>query len=780
MTGIVLAQSVPSNDDVQIEQSTPTQSETTPAETAAPEDANGDAVSATTPASDLPTNKQTSNGTLPTVNVTTSGQPNATGENTLNPYDTNDIPGAGAQSVTARKRIDHVKDVPFGVSVKTGKELENKGANRVQEAVRDVPNVNIQGFGDGRSTSFFVRGIGALRDPLSPDDTSFVVYVDGVPQPLFATDVGFLDLAQVELLKGPQGTLFGRNTTAGALNVTTAKPTHTPEFSIRAEVGEDGHLLSEAIASGPIFTDVLAGRVALRFSDIDGFVPNVLTGNDVGETKVLSGRGTLLYTPSDSTKLTLSFFSDRDDRTFPFFVLSNTPVFPTSASVKDNTSSREIYSATAILETKAKAFQFKSTTNATDLRTDDIFVDDTEGFTFSHLTGLPVSFFSLNNAFTDWKEKRRTFSQEVLLSSLPHEKLAWVFGASYFGSHFEADYFNENDPFPILSGKRNNELKSNSFSVFGESTVPIGERFKVTTGARLSHDTKSYDLKYTGVGTPGTVASFRDAGDLDFTFVTGRASLSYDLTPESTAFMTVSRGYKSGGYPRLAIDAAIGARTKPYQSSQTWTYEAGYKFHAKDQSAFFEFSAFYNDVKDEHVLAFDPLVFSFRPNNIDVRTYGVELSAGLKVSEVLTVSGALGYTEAELINIDPNNPVAGAKNGNHPTNVPKFTASTALQYRQPVSELGLRELPGNVFSHVSWEYIGERAADVANSFFLRPYHLVSARVGYEPSPSMQIYAFGKNLLDEIPELAGAFVPPNTQVAVPGRGRVIGLGTLVKW
>ncbi len=649
----------------------------------------------------------------------------------------------------------------------------------MQEVIRDVPNTNITGFGDGRSTSFIVRGIGALRDPLSPDDTSFVVYVDGVPQPLFAADVGYLDLEQVELLKGPQGTLFGRNTTAGALNVTTRKPTDEPEFSIRGEIGEDGYALTEAIASGPIIPNIVAGRIALRFSGVNGFAFNTITGNDLGEQDVITGRGTLRFTPSVRTAITLSFFTDHDQRTFPFFLLRDAPGFPIGALVDDSTSRRRINSGTLTIEHQAEEFAFKSITNLTHLKTSDIYIDDTEGFTFAKATGLPLSVFAQNNTFTDWAEDQQTLSQEFLFSSRPAEPIAWVTGASYFHSRFVADYLNENAFFPILGGKRLNELATDSFAGFGAVTVPIGLGFKVTTGARFTHEQKTYDLQYFGNGAPGTVDAFRDFGNLNFNFLTGRASLAYDVTPDSTAYVTVSRGFKSGGYPRLAVDVSLGQPTEPFSSSKTWTYEAGYKYRAPGNTAYLNTSVFYNDVKDEHLVAFDPVVFSFRPANLDVISYGLELAAGISLTETVTVTGGIGYTKAELVNIDPSQPVADAQNGNRPTGVPKLTASAAVEYRQSIGDLGIG-LGGHAFGHIAWEFVGDRAADVANSFFLDSYHIVNTRFGIEPVKGFEIYVFGKNMLDVTPQLAGAFLPPNAEVVIPGRGRIVGIGTVARW
>ena len=672
-----------------------------------------------------------------------------------------------------------VKVVPLGVSIKTGRELENSGADRVQEIVRDVPNVNVSGFGDGRSTNFLVRGVGAFRDPLSPDDNSFVVHVDGVPQPLFSADVGYFDMESVEVLKGPQGTRFGRNTTGGALYVTTRKPTDNPEFSIRGEVGEDGYRMTELIASGPLVSKVLAGRVALRFSGSNGFVSNTITGNDLGEHDVVSGRGTIRFTSSKDTVVTASFSTDYDKRTFPFFVLRDAPNFPVAALVEDDSSRRRSTSGNLTIDHNTKAFEIKSTTGLNDVKTSDIFLDDTEGFLFSRISGLPSSVFSLNDSYSDWSEDRQTFSQEFIFRSPAEKQFNWTAGVSYFRSRFDADYLNLNAFTPATNGRRFNALATDSFAGFGEATVPIGYGLKVTAGGRATRERKTYDLKYVGVGAPGTVDEFRDLGTLEYNFVTGRASLEYDLDFGGTAYTRVSRGIKTGGYPRLAIDASLGRRTKPFSSSEIWTYEAGYNFRSLDNSSYVDATAFYNDVRDEHLLTFDSATFSFRPANISVVSYGFELGGGFKISDSLSMTGAVGYTHAELVDIDPDRPIANAINGNRPANIPSLTTSVALEYRQPLMDIGLG-VSSSAFGNIAWQYVGDRAADEANSFFLPSYKIVNGRVGIEVVDWGEIYLFGKNLLDETPQLAGAFVSPNAEVVVPGRGRVVGVGTLARW
>ena len=243
--------------------------------------------------------------------------------------------------ITALKRQETDRNVPFGLSVISGSDLEDRKAERVEGVVRNVPNMGFIGFGDGRSTNFNIRGVGAVGDPLAPGDTSVVVYVDGVPQPIFATDMSFFDLDSVEVLKGPQGTLFGRNAMGGAILINTRKPTDQKQVRIRQEVGDPGEHITEAIASGPIRKGKASGRLALRYSGIDGFVPNVITGSDAGQRDVVAGRGTLHLTPNSKTEATLSVNFDNEDRTFPFFPFRGTANFPTVATILDDRMKRD-------------------------------------------------------------------------------------------------------------------------------------------------------------------------------------------------------------------------------------------------------------------------------------------------------------------------------------------------------------------------------------------------------------------------------------------------------
>ena len=246
-------------------------------------------------------------------------------------------PGTASASPTATSEIDQEQLVDWQVQ-------------RLESLVRAIPNANLSGFGEGRSTMVTFRGVGPLTDPFAPDDNSVVVYIDGVPQILFAGDASLFDLARVDVFKGPQGTRFGLNTTGGAINYTTRKPTGVDEGEVRTEIGEEGYLLTEVAESGSVPGDGAAARVAVRFSDIDGFVPNVATGNDVGGRQIVAARGTIVLKPSPDTKVTMAVRAENDDRTFPYFLLRDANAFPVALQSVDGMNERNQAGGSLIVE----------------------------------------------------------------------------------------------------------------------------------------------------------------------------------------------------------------------------------------------------------------------------------------------------------------------------------------------------------------------------------------------------------------------------------------------
>ena len=246
-------------------------------------------------------------------------------------------------NVTARKIEEAQQDVPISITVLGEQAREERRIDDVERVLRQVPGVGFSSLGDGRSTFLSIRGIGPISQPLGYDDTSTVTYVDGVPQPLFGSDLAILDAERIEVMRGPQGTVFGRNAQAGAINIVTRRPGDQAEVTARGELGTDWHRLGHGAVSGPLIGDVLAGRLAVFYAGVDSDVDNIAPGtDDLGDMETGALRGSLVATPGPDTRITLSLFGQRDDNRPSNFVLKNAPGFPVVAADPEGQVERDI------------------------------------------------------------------------------------------------------------------------------------------------------------------------------------------------------------------------------------------------------------------------------------------------------------------------------------------------------------------------------------------------------------------------------------------------------
>ena len=252
-------------------------------------------------------------------------------------------------------------------------------------------------------------------------------------------------------------------------------------------------------------------------------------------------------------------------------------------------------------------------------------------------------------------------------------------------------------------------------------------------------------------------------------FLTGRAALSYDWTDNLTTYGSISRGYVAGGFPSVSVNNPFGRDEPSFPASTSWTYEAGFKSLLLYDHLRVNGAVFFNDVKNGHLVVFDPTMAFYITAALDYQSYGGELEAAVRVTPDLEVFGGLGYTHAQLVNV-PAGSLIGATSGNDVPNVPALTANLGFQYTWSAEPLGL---PGDFTGRLTWQHVGARAADVANSFDLDSYDVVNAKLTWDNGKGLSVYAFANNLFDERYEAWGQnFGVPTVRV---GQGRVVGMG-----
>lgn len=673
-------------------------------------------------------------------------------------------------TVTARLRPESAREVPFGLTVLDSEALRALRIDDTFSLFRQAPGLSLTSFDDGRFAYFQLRGIGPLSQAIGPDDGSVVTYVDGVPQPVFASEFAYLDLERIEVLRGPQGTLFGRNSQGGVISVSTRPPSRSPEARARLEGGEQGYGLAEASLSGPIAGDRARGRLSLRASTFDGFVDNTAPGgDDLGDREALAGRAVVAIDPvrDDGFRVRLSANADHRVSNPFYYVLRGGPAIVEVDP--ENEVERTAWGASVTIEKPMGVALFTSITAVNGFRTDQ-FLDDTNGLIYGPLFGQPASDFLPPLSFSDWEEDEFRVFQELRLASASSSAVDWTAGLVYFRSDLDVALDNRSTFSPVLSGDRDATQRIDSYAAYGEITVPFpGPRADLTGGLRYTRDEKTLDATFAGVGFPGSVDAFAETGAAAFDLVTGRLAWTFEATEDVSLYATVGRGAKSGGFPRLTLNAAFGIRSPAYAESTSWTYEAGVKARALGGRARFDVAVFHNDVEDEQLFVLDLVAFQFVPVNLDTRSRGVEAQADLALGRNWSVSGGIAWMEAEMREEDA---FSGSAPGNPVPNVPALSTTATLGYRgDETAWSGPSFVPFLTLTH---QYMGERAVDVADSFDLEAYHNVDFRLG-AAFGSLEVFAFARNLLDETQEINGVLFGPGVEASALGRPRILGLG-----
>lgn len=653
--------------------------------------------------------------------------------------------------VTARKREEALDKVPASVHVETANMLEDKRVLDGAGALRDVAGASLGIFGD-RSNAFVVlRGVGPILTPLSPDDSSVLTFVDGAPLPIGGSySSSYLDLDRVEIMKGPQNTLFGRNVSGGAINLVPAEPSQDFYGTLRGEIGADGLSRVEAMVNGAILPGLLAGRLAFRRSTMDGYIDN-MAGPKLGAEESLVGRGSLLFTPSPETRWLLSLQAE-DTKITPTTYVAFRPGGPKLAAQNHTTDDTRLFALASRFEHDFEPLTFTAQTSYSRLSNHNAY-NYPDAVIASDFSGLPPEdFLDPATNFIDWRKRDSRLSQEFRLTSPEDSETGWLLGLSLYQDRAQRDRVSEMWYFgPSATGARSYDQTTTGQALFGEVSHPVTERLTLSLGARATHEAKTFEGSFASDGANGAVPFFQEAGKRDYNSLTGRAALSYAWTPDLSTYASVARGYKSGGF---ALENALiwsGVARQPYDSSSVISYELGGRSSWLGDRLEIDGALFFNDMKKEQMQTWDYVTFTGQNLNLDARSAGFEIDARARLGDHWTLSGGAGYTFSELRNVSSEAAAAqdGLRSGNKLPTVPEWTARAAVEYRTQGEEIGLVGPLADATLHarLAYNHIGARFTDASNFGKLEPAHILSARLGVDWGGG-EAYVFGDNLLDK--------------------------------
>lgn len=607
--------------------------------------------------------------------------------------------------VTAQKRSESIQDAPIAISAIGGEALAEQQIADFQGLATYIPNVNFgSSIGFGRIA---IRGLGT--DTSNPGQEGRVAYhLDGVYiARLYATLSGLFDVDRVEIVRGPQGTLYGRNATGGAVNVITRNPTDELEGYGRLTVGNYGLVSTEAAISGPL-ADGVSARVAFRSTDHDGYGKNFFTGTGNDDAHVRSARAKLRLEPGSDWDIVLAadyhrerdhnyqylFFGPSRDDFVPFFGLDATRA-PDPRDSNEETPSRnrrEIYGFTGTANWDPG---FAELTSITAYRN-----SKRRWSSDQDKTEVVLSKFSqIENA--------EQFSQEVRLAG-DFERGTWIVGGYYFHEKVFGDvrvsplsnlmlsaFLSRPGTDVLLFGPNlTGTLRTNAYAAFGEVQYELVPSLTLTVGGRYSEEKKSIDEGSTaGIDTRPFVPTgapllraFQKDSSTDRNF-SPRVVLEYQPNDSITAYATYAKGFKSGGY-------SVGSVQPPFFPEKLTDYEVGVKTEWLNRRIRANAAAFYYDYTDLQVQKVTGTSSLFL-NAAEATVKGLELEVvALPTRELeLTFNGSLLDSEFdELATADPARPELGVLDlaGNKLTQAPDYKFTVGVAYTIPTADGSLR------------------------------------------------------------------------------------------
>jgi len=689
--------------------------------------------------------------------------------------------------VTAQRRQQNIQDVPVSVTAISSDTLQSRNTRDLSEAIGFAPNVSVTaGPNGGDDGGFFIRGVGQLDNSIAVDP-GVGVYVDDIYiARLQSSSVNVLDLERIEVLRGPQGTLFGRNTIGGAINIVTAQPDlDRLSASAQATFGSRNRVDVLGALNVPVSSQ-LAVRASAFTRNQRGWGRNVYTGATFGDIEDVGGRLKLLVEPSDSFRFTVSgdYLRGRGSPSHQVLLGANPnagitvprpaqlggPFFSPGVSPTGVRLPRDFGND----RSDDRSLNFASVPAINNVENGGLSLNisgDIGSVTIKSITGWRTYSETTFNDFDATGYvlydnsnvlKQQQISQELQLSGKIGNNIDFLVGAFYFGERAtnNVDLCTGTDQPRLvdrcLRSRNTIKLNVDSFAGFGQASWDITDRINIFAGLRWTTETKQQQntsvldnldrvvtvLPPVAQPAPGTIRvalPFTQVAQT-FTAFTPRVGFNVRLADRIHLYGSYAEGFKSGGFNGRPSSAVIVS----FAPETVRTYEAGLKTEFFDRLLRINASIFQSDYRNQQLLVFTAINGLFETQNAgDSRIRGFELEATANISERLALSGTLGHLDAKYRTLAPN--VANITLNTPLPLTPKWTYSLSGEYRQPLGDKA-----GELRFRADWQHRSQVSYQLENDPLERQpgYGLLNLRLTYVlPDDRFRIAAFGTNVTD---------------------------------
>jgi iron complex outermembrane recepter protein len=699
--------------------------------------------------------------------------------------------------ITAQRRVQSSQDVPIAVTVLKGEALTQRGITNIKGIETVTPSFEVeQTFGTGQPV-FTLRGVG-FDDYTANNAPTVGIYVDDVAYTVPVMTQGALfDVARVEVLRGPQGTLYGRNTTGGAVAFVSNRATDSFEAGASVDYGRFDAWKLDGFVSGAL-GDNVRGRAAFITEQGGGYQKNRRTGEKLGDANRFAARLSFEFGDEDTAMLRVNghYYRDESDGLGAYLLTPLTSGTTTIATDSNRLLTDWGASPTFSAQTKVPVtskpfrdneglgFSFYGVANLGSAQLTSITAyEKLQRREFNDFDGT-----QLNVAGTLFNSKPDTLSQELRLGSVGEQSINWVAGAYYSGENLSDDFRSDFADSLGFTVSTTYQQKVRTLAGFGHVDARFAEKFVVTAGLRYENEKRSLSGLTTRIPEFNLGFATNVNRESKLSEVSGKIGLAYELSDDARLFATVSRGVKSGGF--TTYNTLVPEQADPFRPEVLISYEVGFKGDFADGRLRANLAAFHYDYRDQQIQGFyiDP-AFGAIGQIVNIpksKIYGAEAEFTWEPLDALLVQQSFGFktgTFREFLDIDPAASVAA---GNTPVTInragqdlpfPKFSYSGSLSYTVPAGNFAL-----NGLVDYSYRDTDDRSRLGSVIYNVDSYWLVNARLTLRPADkdSWSIYAYGRNLLGQGYDITRNFFLPQAQLGYRGAPTTYGVGASVRF
>jgi len=643
--------------------------------------------------------------------------------------------------VTAQRREERLQDVPATITALTGDQLDRAGITSTQQLTQVTPGLNFTQ--SSFSPQPTIRGIGT-RGVTAGDESVVPVYVDGVYQPaLNSTVIELNSVERIEVLKGPQGALLGRNAMGGAINIITRTPTVDPAMDFSLSYGKFNQVTGKAYVTGG--TDNVAADIAVLYSNDDGYIRNIANGSRTGQTRSYSVRSKILWNPVDDLKFTLigSTAGTNDSVSYSTQARNRNTLarrFNPAVLIPDNPFETSALDQTPIDTTASNAALIASWSRP------GFSINSVSGYQRTTLNSIADSDTTPQFVGTSLGTRRtRSFIQDLYAVSTGHGPVNWIVGATYYHDRSgNPGVINVNVAFPSRVRSTTNlttAVTTNSVALWGQLGYDFSDQINLTVGGRYTRDKKQYDAR-------NNISGALVDSEHTWEKFTPSATLKFSPSRDLNFYAKVGQAFKAGVYASSTFSA------KPVDPETVTQYELGFKGELTSWLRL-NLAGYYTDYKNVQVNVRDPItLLSSLENAASARIYGFEGDVVMRPVRNLNIRGGLSLLNAKYRNyknaqvfvptgLGGNASATIDASGKQLIRTPSFTFNVGADYTVPLADGSELAASANFFhSGISYWEASNRVVQPRTN-------ILNSEISYlEPSGRARIALWGLNLLNE--------------------------------